>query len=140
MENLLSSGNIDKKILFRLFLDSFLLLFSSYNGCLPHGEEGRRRSRYQLKQRSKANGIKKSRHYAVKQPQTSKVSPFHNTDDDCNQNNLHSSRPFKIEINIQYRLHYLDLKRSLSNISMTMTLICSRFGKQTIKTDLKLRY
>ncbi|XP_027203146.2 E3 ubiquitin-protein ligase pellino [Dermatophagoides pteronyssinus] len=49
------------------------LVILGYNGCLPQGEKGRRRSKYQLQRRSRANGIKKSKHYTVKQPQTSKA-------------------------------------------------------------------
>lgn len=47
-----------------------------YNGSLPQGEKGRRRSKYQLMRRLAANGIKKSKHYSVKQPQTSKVTNY----------------------------------------------------------------
>ncbi|KPM05538.1 pellino-like protein [Sarcoptes scabiei] len=69
---MLSESNQNKNNLSNSVIYGELVILG-YNGCLPHGEEGRRRSRYQLKQRSKANGIKKSRHYAVKQPQTSKA-------------------------------------------------------------------
>ncbi|OTF71932.1 hypothetical protein BLA29_014021 [Euroglyphus maynei] len=53
-------------------MNSFFISYR-YNGCLPQGEKGRRRSKYQLQRRSRANGIKKSKHYTVKQPQTSKA-------------------------------------------------------------------
>nr|XP_046908403.1 protein pellino-like [Dermatophagoides farinae] len=49
------------------------LVILGYNGCLPQGEKGRRRSKYQLQRRQRANGIKKSKHYTVKQPQSSKA-------------------------------------------------------------------
>ncbi|KAH9406203.1 E3 ubiquitin-protein ligase pellino 1 [Tyrophagus putrescentiae] len=49
------------------------LIILGYNGSLPQGEKGRRRSKYQLMRRLAANGIKKSKHYSVKQPQTSKA-------------------------------------------------------------------
>ncbi|XP_054153668.1 protein pellino-like isoform X2 [Oppia nitens] len=45
------------------------LVILGYNGCLPQGERGRRKSKYLLFKRPMANGIKKSKHYVVKQPQ-----------------------------------------------------------------------
>ncbi|KAL1486284.1 hypothetical protein MTO96_009327 [Rhipicephalus appendiculatus] len=44
-----------------------------YNGSLPHGEKGRRRSKFFLYRRPYPNGIKKSKHYIVKTPQSSKA-------------------------------------------------------------------
>lgn len=49
------------------------LVILGYNGCLPQGEKGRRKSKYQLVRRFIPNGIKKSIHYSVKQPQTTKA-------------------------------------------------------------------
>ncbi|RWS07009.1 protein pellino-like protein [Dinothrombium tinctorium] len=49
------------------------LVILGYNGCLPQGEKGRRKSKYILYRRSHANGIKKSKHYTVKQPQQTKA-------------------------------------------------------------------
>ncbi|XP_076315093.1 protein pellino-like [Tachypleus tridentatus] len=44
-----------------------------YNGSLPQGEKGRRRSKFVLYKRPVPNGVKKSIHYVVKQPQSSKA-------------------------------------------------------------------
>ncbi|EEC13369.1 protein pellino, putative, partial [Ixodes scapularis] len=44
-----------------------------YNGFLPQGEKGRRRSRFVLQRRPFPNGVKKSKHYVVKTPQSSKA-------------------------------------------------------------------
>ncbi|UYV74422.1 PELI1 [Cordylochernes scorpioides] len=49
------------------------LVILGYNGCLPQGERGRRRSKYTLTAREWPNGIKKSRHYVVDTPSTSKA-------------------------------------------------------------------
>ncbi|KAI1284987.1 Protein pellino [Halotydeus destructor] len=49
------------------------LIILGYNGTLPQGERGRRRSKYILYKRSVPNGIRKSRHYIVKQPQQTKA-------------------------------------------------------------------
>ncbi|XP_037576089.1 protein pellino-like isoform X1 [Dermacentor silvarum] len=48
------------------------LVLLGYNGSLPHGEKGRRRSKFFLYRRPFPNGIKKSKHYIVKTPQSSK--------------------------------------------------------------------
>lgn len=40
----------------------------SYNGSLPQGDKGRRKSKFTLHQRPEANGIKKNRHYVVQKP------------------------------------------------------------------------
>lgn len=49
------------------------LVILGYNGFLPHGEKGRRRSKFILFRRLNANGVKRSKHYAVKTPQSSKA-------------------------------------------------------------------
>ncbi|XP_015784371.1 protein pellino [Tetranychus urticae] len=49
------------------------LVILGYNGNLPHGEKGRRRSKFILTQRNVPNGVKKSKHYVVKQPQQTKA-------------------------------------------------------------------
>jgi len=49
------------------------LVILGYNGCLPQGDKGRRRSKFVLYRRSKANGVSKSKHYVVKTPQTSEA-------------------------------------------------------------------
>ncbi|RWS27447.1 protein pellino-like isoform X3 [Leptotrombidium deliense] len=49
------------------------LVILGYNGFLPQGEKGRRKSKYILYRRPYANGIKKSKHYTVKQPQQTKA-------------------------------------------------------------------
>lgn len=49
------------------------LVLLGYNGCLPQGEKGRRRSKFVLYRRPVPNGVKKSRHYVVKTPQSSKA-------------------------------------------------------------------
>lgn len=45
----------------------------SYNGFLPQGDKGRRRSKFVLYKRTESNGVKRSRHYVVQSPQTSKA-------------------------------------------------------------------
>ncbi|XP_074599264.1 E3 ubiquitin-protein ligase pellino [Brevipalpus obovatus] len=49
------------------------LVILGYNGCLPQGEKDRRRSKYVLTQRACPNGIRKSKHYVVKQPEQTRV-------------------------------------------------------------------
>lgn len=44
-----------------------------YNGFLPQGDRGRRRSKFVLYKRSEPNGVKRSKHYIVQSPQTSKA-------------------------------------------------------------------
>lgn len=49
------------------------LVILGYNGFLPQGEKGRRRSKFVLYRRPVANGVKKSKHYIVKTPQSTKA-------------------------------------------------------------------
>jgi hypothetical protein len=49
------------------------LSFHSYNGYLPAGERGRRRSKFVLYRRPQANGVRRSKHYVVKTPHSSKA-------------------------------------------------------------------
>jgi len=49
------------------------LVILGYNGGLPQGDKGRRRSKFVLYRRSKANGVCRSKHYVVKTPQTSQA-------------------------------------------------------------------
>ena len=49
------------------------LVILGYNGSLPQGDKGRRRSKFVLYRRSKPNGVSKSKHYVVKTPQTSQA-------------------------------------------------------------------
>jgi len=49
------------------------LVILGYNGALPQGDKGRRRSKFVLYRRAKANGVSKSKHYVVKTPQTSQA-------------------------------------------------------------------
>lgn len=44
-----------------------------YNGYLPAGERGRRRSKFVLYRRPAANGVRRSKHYVVKTPHSSKA-------------------------------------------------------------------
>ncbi|CAH2094406.1 unnamed protein product [Euphydryas editha] len=44
-----------------------------YNGFLPAGERGRRRSKFVLYRRPQANGVRRSKHYVVKTPHSSKA-------------------------------------------------------------------
>ena len=47
------------------------LLILGYNGTLPQGDRGRRRSKFVLYRRQKPNGVRRSRHYKVRTPQSS---------------------------------------------------------------------
>ncbi|XP_064604047.1 uncharacterized protein LOC135469349 [Liolophura sinensis] len=49
------------------------LVILGYNGQLPQGDKGRRRSKFILWKRSIANGVKPARKHVVKNPQASKV-------------------------------------------------------------------
>lgn len=49
-------------------------LYFSYNGHLISGDKGRRRSKYILWKREKANGVKPSQRHLVTNPQASKVN------------------------------------------------------------------
>ncbi|XP_055322360.1 protein pellino [Sitodiplosis mosellana] len=49
------------------------LVILGYNGFLPQGDKGRRRSKFVLYKRAEANGVRRSRHYIVQSPQTSKA-------------------------------------------------------------------
>lgn len=48
-------------------------LFCRYNGYLPPGDRGRRRSKFVLYKRPVPNGIKRSKHYIVKTPHSSQA-------------------------------------------------------------------
>lgn len=63
-----------------LFLHIIAILYSCaiyicyrYNGYLPQGDRGRRRSKFVLYKRSEPSGVKRSKHYIVQSPQTSKA-------------------------------------------------------------------
>lgn len=47
-----------------------------YNGHLTSGDKGRRRSKYVLWKRTKANGVKPSKRHFVSDPKSSKVSIY----------------------------------------------------------------
>lgn len=49
------------------------LVVLGYNGALPNGDRGRRKSRFALYKRTKANGVKPSTIHVVSTPQASKV-------------------------------------------------------------------
>ena len=49
-------------------------LSGRYNGSLPNGDRGRRKSRFALYRRAKANGVKPSTVHILNSPQASKVS------------------------------------------------------------------
>lgn len=48
-------------------------LCNRYNGSLPNGDRGRRKSRFALYRRTKANGVKPSTVHIINTPQASKV-------------------------------------------------------------------
>lgn len=62
-------------VLFSVFFLVLLVIFTHirYNGFLPQGDKGRRRSKFVLYKRPEANGVRRSRHYIVQSPQTSKA-------------------------------------------------------------------
>lgn len=49
------------------------LVILGYNGFLPQGDRGRRRSKFVLYKRQEANGVKKSKHYVVETPHSSQA-------------------------------------------------------------------
>ncbi|KAJ8941663.1 hypothetical protein NQ314_010308 [Rhamnusium bicolor] len=49
------------------------LVILGYNGFLPQGDRGRRRSKFMLSKRPVSNGVKRSRHYVVKTPHSSQA-------------------------------------------------------------------
>ncbi|XP_023175977.1 protein pellino isoform X1 [Drosophila hydei] len=49
------------------------LVILGYNGYLPQGDRGRRRSKFVLHKRTEPSGVKRSKHYIVQSPQTSKA-------------------------------------------------------------------
>ncbi|XP_074115172.1 E3 ubiquitin-protein ligase pellino [Cotesia typhae] len=49
------------------------LVILGYNGFLPPGDRGRRRSKFVLCKRPVANGVKRSKHYVVKTPHNSQA-------------------------------------------------------------------
>ncbi|XP_046422271.1 protein pellino isoform X1 [Neodiprion pinetum] len=49
------------------------LVILGYNGFLPPGDRGRRRSKFVLVKRQTASGVKRSKHYVVKTPHSSKA-------------------------------------------------------------------
>ena len=59
-----------------LVLSHHCILFSRYNGMLPQGDKGRRRSKFPLARRHVSNGVKPVKHHVVKNPQQSEVSGF----------------------------------------------------------------
>jgi len=46
---------------------------NSYNGSLPQGDKGRRRSKFTLYKRQDANGVKPVKQHIVRNPQQSEV-------------------------------------------------------------------
>uniref|UniRef100_A0A182MW51 Pellino FHA domain-containing protein n=1 Tax=Anopheles culicifacies TaxID=139723 RepID=A0A182MW51_9DIPT len=46
---------------------------AAYNGFLPQGDRGRRRSKFVLYKRVESNGVKRSKHYIVQSPQSSQA-------------------------------------------------------------------
>lgn len=50
-----------------------IISFFSYNGSIPQGDRGRRKSKFVLQKRQKANGVKRSKHYVVKTPHSSQA-------------------------------------------------------------------
>lgn len=54
-------------------VDQHFCFLHSYNGSLPNGDRGRRRSRFALFKRPKANGVKPSTVHSTCSPQTAKV-------------------------------------------------------------------
>ena len=57
-----------------IYLKIQLHMIDRYNGHLPQGNKGRRKSKYILYKRPKANGVKPHRKHIVKNPQASKVN------------------------------------------------------------------
>lgn len=55
--------------------NSYTLFFnySRYNGFLPQGDRGRRRSKFVLYKRTESNGVKRSNHYIVQSPENTKA-------------------------------------------------------------------
>ncbi|XP_071447622.1 protein pellino isoform X2 [Hetaerina americana] len=49
------------------------LVILGYNGFLPSGDRGRRRSKFVLYKRPSANGVRRSKHYVVKTPHSSQA-------------------------------------------------------------------
>ncbi|KAJ9592074.1 hypothetical protein L9F63_001383, partial [Diploptera punctata] len=49
------------------------LTILGYNGFLPSGDRGRKRSKFVLYKRASANGVKRSKHYVVKTPHSSQA-------------------------------------------------------------------
>ncbi|XP_071053314.1 protein pellino isoform X2 [Onthophagus taurus] len=49
------------------------LVILGYNGFLPNGDRGRKRSKFVLYKRQKANGVKRSKHYIVRTPHSSQA-------------------------------------------------------------------
>lgn len=61
---------LSRLVVFYAKLFSFI---SRYNGSLPNGDRGRRKSRFALYKRSRASGVKPSSVHVISTPQTSKV-------------------------------------------------------------------
>ncbi|KAJ6637458.1 Protein pellino [Pseudolycoriella hygida] len=49
------------------------LVILGYNGYLPQGDRGRRRSKFVLYKRNESNGVKRSNHYIVQSPENTKA-------------------------------------------------------------------
>jgi len=54
-------------------LNSVILFFFRYNGVLPNGDKGRRKSKFFLHKKATSNGVKPVKHHLVKNPQQSEV-------------------------------------------------------------------
>lgn len=52
---------------------NFFWIFCRYNGFLPQGDRGRRRSKFVLYKRNESNGVKRSNHYIVQSPENTKA-------------------------------------------------------------------
>jgi hypothetical protein len=61
------------------------LVILGYNGGLPQGDKGRRRSKFVLYRRTRPNGVSKSKHYVVKTPQTSQEKRKNSTLSPCSK-------------------------------------------------------
>lgn len=96
-----------------------------YNGALPNGDRGRRKSRFALYKRPKANGVKPSTVHVISTPQASKVGGSCTSEglaDSDSRCSLVPPRPFSLLCGTEFPCH-LKLDKSWLSRSADLCIV-----------------
>ncbi|XP_037994042.1 E3 ubiquitin-protein ligase pellino homolog 2 isoform X3 [Motacilla alba alba] len=105
------------------------LVVLGYNGSLPNGDRGRRKSRFALYKRSRASGVKPSTVHVISTPQTSKLS-FSSVSPEVQKKQLEKTYAEKLPFNCmspeveksQFQKAYSEAISSKGHHSVSYTL------------------